>query len=166
MATFKSHIARRIFVAGAVLLSQTICLSPLAVLAAEVRIAGQPVIDITAATGGISAEKRAETAQQNLDNALVAAKDRTPTAVNITYVKGLPVITLGGYQVVTVDSASAKLAHVSPAALAKTWADGLRQALVDQTSVNDYVAQLTGSYSQSAPQARSGGPVGADQFHS
>lgn len=168
MTTFKSHTPRRVLTVCALVLSQTVCFSPQCVLAAEVRIAGHSVFNITAASGGVSADKRAETVQQNLDNALVAAKDRSPSSVNITYVKGLPVITLGGYQVVTVDSLSAKQAHVSPAVLAKQWADGIRQALVDQTSINDYVAQLTGTYVASAPQpraARTASQVPNDQFH-
>ncbi|MBU6451305.1 MAG: hypothetical protein KGS72_05980 [Cyanobacteria bacterium REEB67] len=99
----------------------------------------------------MTADKRSQTVQQNLDNALVAAKDRTPASVNITYVKGVPVITLGGYQVVTVDSASAKAMHSTPALLAKKWGDAIRDSLKDQASVATYVAQLSGDYASNAP---------------
>lgn len=104
-----------------------------------------------AGSGSESADARAEQVQQNLDNALVAAKDRTPASVNITYVKGLPVITLGGYQVITVDAASAKANGTTPAVLAGRWADGLRNSLRDQASVQSYVSQLSGDYASSAP---------------
>jgi len=40
---------------------------------------------------------------------------------------------------------------LSPALLAKKWADGLRNSLVDQASVDSYVSQLTGEYSSNAP---------------
>ncbi|HEY9678581.1 MAG TPA: hypothetical protein V6C76_11260 [Drouetiella sp.] len=148
MSTFK--IQARTLVAGALLMSQLICLSPLPVLAdSSVRMAGQTMFTLPASGG--TEEKRAETIQNNLDNALVAAKDRSPSSVNITYVKGLPVITLGGYQVVTVDSASAKAASSTPAVLAGKWADALKEGLADQSSISNYVSQLTGAYAQNSP---------------
>src|SRR5271168_4637876 len=94
----------------------------------DVRIAGQPVFTMQSGAGAAVAQ-RAETAQNNLDNALVASQDRSPTAVGITYVKGMPVVTLGGYQVVTVDQTDATAANTSPAAVAQQWSDGIRQAL-------------------------------------
>ena len=138
---------------GALILSQAFYLTPTAVFAQDstVRLAGQAVITNVATSGAMTSAKRAETVQQNLDNALVASKDRTPGAVNIEYVKGLPVITLGGYQVITVDGESAKLSGTSPALLAQRWADALRGALKDQASVNSYVAHLTGDYQNNAP---------------
>lgn len=140
---------------GALVLSQTFLMTPQSVLAQDstVRLAGQAVITNVANSGAMTAAKRAETIQQNLDNALVATKDRSPAAVNIEYVKGLPVITLGGYQVITVDANSAKNAGTSPALLAQRWADGLRNALKDQASVNSYVAHLSGDYANNAPQS-------------
>lgn len=151
----KLEAAKKFVVAGAVLLSQSICISALPVLAADssVRIAGQPVFSIPVGGGGLTADKRAETIQNNLDNALVAAKDRSPSAVNIVYAKGLPVITVGGYQVMTIDGATAKAANTTPALLAKQWADSIRNSLGDQNSINSYVAQLSGGYTASAPPA-------------
>ncbi len=150
--TSKSYSIKRSILAGALLLSQSIALSPLAAMAADndVHVAGQAIFSVPAA-GGLTADKRAAAVQQNLDNALVAAKDRGPSSVNITYVKGVPVITLGGYQVVTVDSASAKSTGTSPALLAKKWADSLRESLRDQASIQSYVGQLSGDYFASAP---------------
>lgn len=151
MNTHSKTIKTKIL-AGALLLSQTLLLSPLAALAqdGDIMVAGQPIFTLPA-LGATGAAKRAESVQQNLDNALVAAKDRSPSAVNITYVKGLPVITMGGYQVVTIDSATAKANKTSPALLAKQWADALRGSLRDQASISSYVAQLSGDYASSAP---------------
>lgn len=142
--------------ASALLLS---IMTPSAVLAADVRLAGQAVITDLNASGSLSADARAEQVQQNLDNALVAAKDRTPTSVNITYVKGLPVVTLGGYQVITVDAATAKGAGVTPAVLAQRWADALRNSLRDQAGVQSYVAHLSGDYASNAPAVASAPPA-------
>lgn len=144
---------KRSVLVGAVVLSQALYLTPLPVSAqdATVRLAGQAVITNVSTAGALSGAQRAETIQQNLDNALVASKDRSPNAVNIEYVKGLPVITLGGYQVITVDSASAKSAGTTPALLAQRWADALKGALQDQASVSSYVGHLTGEYQGGSP---------------
>ncbi len=141
----------------ALFLSQSLTLLSLPVLAdtAYVKIAGQPIFPISSAADAGTVAKRAETIQEYLDNALVAAKDRSPNSVNITYVKGTPVITLGGYQVVTVDTHDASAANTTPALLANQWADKIRAALSNQASVNSYVAQLTGSYASSAPPVNS-----------
>jgi hypothetical protein len=153
--TSKANFNKRSILASALLLSQSIFLSPLAALAADgdIRIAGQAIFTVPS-EGSLSATTRAQTVQQNLDNALVAAKDRSPSSVNITYVKGVPVITVGGYQVVTVDSASAKALKTSPALLAKKWGDSIRNSLTDQASITSYVGQLSGDYSASAPAAQ------------
>lgn len=137
---------------SAIVLSQILLLIPGAVLAADdtIRLAGQVVFTTKAASEGMTADDRAQTVQRNLDNALVAAQDRSPSAVNIVYVKGVPVITLGGYQVVTVSSSDAKEAGTTPALLAQRWADALKNCLKDQTTVTSYIGQLTGSASTAA----------------
>jgi hypothetical protein len=118
---------------------------PLAVFAATgVKIAGNDAFAISTGAGGMSVTQRAQVVQTNLDNALVAAADKGPAAVKIVYVKGTPVVTVGGYHVVTVDGASAKAAGTTPAVLAQRWSEGLKRSLSDQTSVQRYVAQLTG----------------------
>lgn len=160
MSTRLSTSLKSSVLAGALILSQTLALAPNMVLAAGnvVYVAGQPVLTGIAGAGSTTSDARAEQIQGNLDNALVAAKDRTPASVNIAYVKGQPVITLGGYQVVTVDSASAKAAGTSPAVLAQRWADKLRAALRDQASVQSYVSQLSGDYAQNAPAVTNNAP--------
>lgn len=162
MNSFSNTGCKRGVLAVAVALSQSLLFAPSAVLAAagDVYVAGQTVFSNKSASGGMSVDQRAETIQRNLNNALVAAKDRSPASVNIVYVKGLPVITLGGYQVVTVDSDNAKAANTTPALLAQRWADSLRGVLRDQASVESYVAQISGSYASNAPSSY-GAPQGA-----
>jgi len=134
--------AKKSLIAG-VLLAQSLVLAPAVLADSDVRVAGQTAFSIPAAASGLNSDQ----VQNNLDNALVAAKDRGPQAVNIVYAKGVPVVTVGGYQVVTVDSAAAQAAGMTPAALAGKWADGLKAAMQDQNGVNSYVAQLSGAQS-------------------
>lgn len=143
---------KRTLVAATLVLGQTFALAPIAVFAADsnVRIAGSVVMNDIATAGGMSGDIRASKIQQNLDNALVATKDSGDKTVGVTYVNGLPVVTLGGYHVATVDGASARLAGTTPAVLAQRWANALRGALGDSSSVNAYISQLTGA-SDSAP---------------
>ena len=152
MKSHKSPMKRSI-VAATLIIGQALSMPLLPAFAADsnVTLAGNAVMTDIATVGSWSSSKRAEQIQNNLDNALVAASDKSPAAVSVTYVKGSPVITLGGYQVATVDAASAKAAGTTTALLAKRWADNLRQALVDQASVEAYVAQISGTYQASAP---------------
>ncbi len=119
------------------------------VLAADntVKVSGQAVFSIPTRAGKLSAASRAAIVQHNLDNALVASKDRSPSAVKIVYVKGVPFVTLGGYQVITVDTASARAAHTTPVMLAARWANNIKSSLQDSSSINNYVSQLTGTTS-------------------
>jgi hypothetical protein len=133
-------------IAAAFLLSQTFVLAPSMVLAeSAVRVAGQQVIALPAASAS-----RAKIVQEQLDNALVAAKDKTASAVAVAYVNGLPVITLGGYQVVTVTATDAKDAGTTPSLLAKRWANSVKESLSDQSSISSYVAQLSGQTGSSS----------------
>ena len=139
---------KRTLLAATLIIGQTFAMSPIAVLAADsnVRIAGQVVMNEVATAGGMSGDIRASKIQQNLDNALVATRDSGDQSVGVTYVNGMPVLTLGGYHVATVDGASAKQAGMTPALLAQRWATALRTALSDSASVNAYVAHLTGDF--------------------
>ncbi|MBY0356825.1 MAG: hypothetical protein K2W82_02385 [Candidatus Obscuribacterales bacterium] len=115
--------------------------------AVPVRFAGQEVIDISAAAGGLSASERADKIQRNIENSLVASNDRTANAVQIVYVKGQPVITLGGFYVATVDAASAKQAGVTPSVLADRWLQKMKLAMANKSAVDQFVNQLTGTAS-------------------
>jgi len=152
MKSHKSPFTRSL-VAATLIVGQALSMPLLPAFAADsnVTLAGNAVMTDIATVGTWTSAKRAEQIQNNLDNALVAAGDKSPGAVAVTYVKGSPVITLGGYQVATVDAASARAAGTTTALLAKKWADNLRQALVDQASVDAYVGQISGTYQASAP---------------
>lgn len=154
--TLKEGITKRL-VASAVLIAQGICLTapPVFAMDAAVKIAGETVINSRVVIGGMTAEQRAGIIQKNLDNALIATTDRSPSSVNITYIKGAPVITVGGYRIVEVDSGSAKAAGTTPALLAKKWADEIRRVIADEASIKSYVEQLTGEYASSGSTAMS-----------
>lgn len=147
ICTIRDH--KQLILASAIALAQLVTLLPMAANAAgyAVRLAGQSVFAIPAGSGKLTAQQRATFAQRNLDNALVASEDKSPAAVRVIYVKGVPVITLGGYQVVTVDALSARMEKTTPASLARRWSDSLRFALGDPVAINDYVAQLMGGQS-------------------
>jgi hypothetical protein len=136
----------------------------------DVRLAGVPVFTLQSGAGS-TISQRADTIQNNLDNALVASQDRSPSAVGITYVKGVPVITLGGYQVVTLDQSDATAAHGTPADVAQKWSDGIKRSLSNPQSVASYVSQLTGATTQTTQQTanlspQSAPPSNFDQYNS
>jgi hypothetical protein len=132
-------------VVAALLAAQTCAMLPLASYAGPVRLAGSQVFNVSTGGGGLTVDARTTTIQRNLDNALVATPNPSPSSVSIVYVKGQPIITVGGFYVTTVDGASAKLAKTTPALLAQKWADGIKAGLKDPASVSNYVAQLNGS---------------------
>jgi len=117
----------------------------------SIRLAGQVVLVNKSGTDKMSLDERTETIQQNLDNALIATADRSPASVDIVYSRGLPVVTLGGYKIVTVDDKNAKAAGTTPALLAQRWAQAIASVLRDRASVDAYLAQLSGEFSAPAP---------------
>ena len=137
--------ARRVLAVGFVVIAQSLALIPQAVLAESVRVAGQQIFSVNTGTSSLSAGKRAEAIQGNLDNAIIATKDKSSQAVSIIYVNGLPVITLAGYQICTVDGADAKAANTTPALLAEKWSDALRKSMNDKASISSYISQLSGA---------------------
>jgi hypothetical protein len=142
---------------NALILSATLFLSqsigPALAADGDIRVAGQTVF--TAMNGdGSSVSQRASGIQDNIDNALVIAQDRSSSAVNIAIVQGLPVITLAGYLITRVTSDDATAAHTTPTLLADQWANSIRKALANRPSVDAYIAQLNAS---------SGAPVSASQ---
>jgi hypothetical protein len=141
--------ARRILAVGFVVMAQSLALVPQAVLAQSVRVAGQQIFSVNTGTSSLSPNKRAEAIQSNLDNAIMATKDKSSQAVSIIYVNGLPVITLAGYQICTVDGADAKAANTTPALLAEKWSDALRKLMNDKASISSYISQLSGAANNS-----------------
>src|SRR5437868_4769663 len=116
----RRFVNKSVFLALSVLLAQTIAFTPGSFAAdGDVRIAGQVVFSILAPENKEPIADRAETIQTKLNNALAAAKDRSPGSVKIVYYKGIPVITLGGYEVALVDEKNAKAAKTTPSLLAQ-----------------------------------------------
>jgi hypothetical protein len=130
---------------AALVASQACAMLPLAALAGPVRVAGQQAFVVTTGGGGLTADKRTSTIQKNLDNALVATPNPSASSVNVVYVKGQPVITVGGFYVTTVDAGTAKAQKTTPSVLAQKWSSGLKTALSDKQSVAHYVDQLNGT---------------------
>jgi len=130
---------------AALLVAQTCAMLPLAAFAGPVRVAGQQVFSVSTGGGGLTANARTTTIQKNLDNALVATANPTPSSVSIVYVKGQPVITLGGFYITTVDGGTAKAVKTTPSLLAQKWSTGIKSVLKDSESVRNYVSHLNGS---------------------
>lgn len=122
-----------------------------------VHVAGTDAFSINAAAGGFTALERTLIVEKNINNALKASTDTTPNAVQVIHINNIPVVRLGGYHVITADSASAQNAGTSMDDLANTWANGIRQALNNQAQVTAYIAGLGGDFlpsSEVAPYRR------------
>jgi hypothetical protein len=132
-------------VIAALLAANTCAMLPLASFAGPVRIAGQQAFNVTTAGGGMTIAARTAAIQKNLDNALVATPNPSASSVNIVYVKGQPIVTVGGFYVSSVDVASAKALKTTPALLASKWASGLKSSMANQASLHSYIAQLNGN---------------------
>jgi len=111
-----------------------------------VHVAGADAFSINAAAGGFSAVERTMIVERNINNALKASVDTSPNAVQIIHINNIPVVRVGGFHVVTADSASAKYVGLSMDHLANSWANGIRQALTDQTHTTAYIAGLGGDF--------------------
>jgi hypothetical protein len=98
----------------------------------------------------LTPEQRASIVQKNLDNALVAAKDRSPEAVRVSMLNNNPILTLDHFYIVTADGNSAKRNHMTQMELAHKWADSIRMCLADSQAVKNYISMLTGKYPKTA----------------
>src|SRR5277367_6465000 len=97
----------------------------------------------------LTPEQRAQIVQKNLDNALIAAKHRTPDAVRVSMMNRNPIVTLDGFYIVTADGNSAARNRMTQLELAHKWADSIRFCLADAKSIENYIAMLTGRYPKS-----------------
>ncbi len=147
-------IAQLLFLSAPAALAGDVFFGQISTAPDAVHLAGEEIFSIPAPAGGFTPLERAIIVERNLNNALKASSDRTPEAVAIVHINNIPVVRLGGYHVVTVDSNCAHLAGTSMEALADAWADSLRKALLDQDKVNKYVASLSGDYIQPFVQYR------------
>lgn len=106
-----------------------------------VTLAGQPAFRV-ASFDGFSAEHRAWITQDRLDNALFLSSDKSPNAVAVQRIGGALCITVGGRNVITVDSNSASQEGISAQALADRWAGSIRSFLADSSRAMPYIASL------------------------
>lgn len=106
------------------------------------------LFDIQANAAGLTAAERASIVQKNLDNALVAAKNRAPSAVKVVMMNRNPVVTLDSYYLITADGNSAARAQMTQLQLAEKWAENIRVCLADKVAVANYLAMLTGNFKE------------------
>jgi hypothetical protein len=104
------------------------------------------LFEIQANADGMTAAERAVIVQKNLDNALIAAHDRSPKAVRVSIMNRNPVVSLDNFYVVTADGNSAARANMTQMELAEKWADSLRVCLSDKVSLQSYMSMLTGKF--------------------
>lgn len=114
-------------------------------LADPVKLAGKLAFDVPCGTGKATTIQRVNEIQKNIDNALVASGNHTPSAVAVTYISGQPILTLGGFYVAAIDGITAKRLGLTPEALASRWEDGLKSAMSDPVAIDNYIHQLTAS---------------------
>lgn len=105
-----------------------------------------PLFSIDANADHKTAALRASIVQRNLDSALVASKNRGPSAVRVSIQNNNPIVTLDNFYIVTADKNSAVRAGVSQNELAEQWASSIRHCLMDVASLDKYISMLTGKF--------------------
>ncbi len=108
-----------------------------------------PLFSIDANADGKTSAERVQIVQRNLDNALVAAKNRTAESVQVRMMNHNPIVTLDNYYLVTADKNSATRNGISQLALAERWAESIRRCLADTAMVDKYISMLTGDNGKS-----------------
>ncbi len=103
---------------------------------------GQPMIAIEGNANGMSAEHRAWVAQDNFDNALANATNRSPDAVQVCRENGAYTVRLDGKYILSADGASAAAAGMTAKELAFAWAGAMKAKLADANATMAYVASL------------------------
>lgn len=114
---------------------------------------GQPMFEIKAGAAGFDAKKRAWLAQDNFDNALVLAADRSPNAVKVIKDNGAFTVQLDNHYIVSADAKSANTKGVKPEELANRWAEAIKRRLGDSAATKAYVAKLTRDHKLSGDMA-------------
>jgi len=105
-----------------------------------------PLFSIDANADHKTAAERASIVQKNLDNALIAAKNRNAAAVRVAFQNNNPIVTLDNFYIVTADKNSAVRAGLSQEELAQKWANNLKHCLSDSAMVTKYISSLTGKF--------------------
>ena len=106
------------------------------------------LFSIDSDAAGMTAQERAAIVQRNLDNALVAAKNRNPDCVKVQMMNNNPIVTVDHFYIVTADGNSAARANMTQLDLAQKWADSIKFCLADAKAMDKYTAMLTGKFVQ------------------
>jgi len=133
----------------------TLAMAPFAM--SQVTVAEASVISacgklfaVDANAAGMTAQERAAIIQKNLDYAIIHAKNRTPSAVNVLVVNRNPVVVLDGFHIATADGNSAARHRMSQMQLAEEWASTIKFCLADSAAIERYLSMLTGQFPQAA----------------
>lgn len=103
---------------------------------------GEPLFAIKGGAAGMSPERRAWVAQDNLDNALATISDRSPETVTVARINSGYTVQVGGQYILTADRNSAAMEGMSAGELAHAWAGAIRDRLADSAETESYVATL------------------------
>lgn len=153
-----SAIAYFVIASFTVWFAQTVIMPPQSALASDrlfgrvsanpevVRVAGQEVFTIQAAAGGFTPLERTIIVEKNINNALLGARDHSPSNVEIIMINQLPVIRIDGKHVVTITSECAKFAGIPMDELAREWANGIRNVLSQTAMVHQYLSEMSGNF--------------------
>ena len=141
-------------VVGPAAMSQVTGSTYLAETASIVGACGK-LFEVDANAAGLTAQERAAIIQKNLDYAVVYAKNRAPSAVQVLVVNRNPVVTLDGFHIATADGNSAARNRMTALQLAQKWADSIKFCLADASAMDKYLSMLTGNYAQVAAAPRS-----------
>lgn len=103
---------------------------------------GEPMIAIKGDAGGMTAAHRAWVAQDNFDNALATAVNKSPSAVEVFRERNAYTVRLDGKYILSADAASALASGMSAKDLADFWAAAMREKLANAEATARYVASL------------------------
>ncbi len=141
-------IKTRILLAMTALLALGFAVKP--VIADEVIVTEKRTIhlcgdlfELEANADKLTASERAIIVQKNLDNAIIKAKNKGPSAVTVEIENRHPVVKLDGFHIITADANSAKRRDMTMMALAEYWASKIKDCLSDENAIKTYVSRLT-----------------------
>jgi predicted component of type VI protein secretion system len=107
-----------------------------------VTFSGEPMFQVKSGAAGLSAERRAWVAQDNLDNALAVNPSKSPSTVQVCKVNGGYTVQVGGKYILTADADSARMENMSALELANAWAGAIKDRLANRDDSQRYIATL------------------------
>ncbi|MCW5821195.1 MAG: hypothetical protein KIT34_00230 [Cyanobacteria bacterium TGS_CYA1] len=101
------------------------------------------LFELEANADKLTASERAVIVQKNLDNAIIKAHNKGPSAVTVEIENRHPVVKLDGFHIITADANSAKRKDMTMMALAEYWASKIKDCLSDENAIKTYVSKMT-----------------------